>query len=77
MTIMLLHNSRVVHSSHFQAIFSSFLVFIFLPFFKNELQNESKNELKNDHFCLHFAFILSFHFCCYFKLSSDAYVQLL
>ena len=24
-------------------------------------------------FCLHFAFILSFHFCCCFKLSSDTY----
>jgi len=33
---------RVVHSNNFWAIFGSFSVFIFLPFFKNKLQNESK-----------------------------------
>ena len=38
--------NRVVHSSHFRAIFGSFSVFIFLPFFKNELENEIKNESK-------------------------------
>jgi hypothetical protein len=31
-------NKRVVHSSHFLAIFASFLLFIFLPFFENELK---------------------------------------
>ncbi|KAF8233985.1 hypothetical protein L208DRAFT_860432 [Tricholoma matsutake] len=40
---MELRMNRVVHSSHFRAIFGSFSVFIFLPFFKNELENEIKN----------------------------------
>jgi len=35
-------SNRVVHSSHFLAIFASFSVFIFLPFFKNQIQSESK-----------------------------------
>jgi len=34
--------NRVVHSSHFLAIFASFSVFIFLPFLKNQIQNKSK-----------------------------------
>ena len=37
-----LRENRVVHGSHFQAIFGSFSLFIFLSFFKNELQNESR-----------------------------------
>ena len=36
------HYTRVVHGSHFRAIFGSFSLFIFLSFFKNELQNESR-----------------------------------
>jgi hypothetical protein len=37
---------RVVHSSHFQAIFSSFLISFLISFFKNELENDIKNESK-------------------------------
>ena len=35
-------DTRVVHSSHFWAIFGSFSLFIFLSFFKNGVQNEMK-----------------------------------
>jgi hypothetical protein len=41
---------RVVHSSHFWAIFGSFLISFSISFFENEHQNEVKNESKNDHF---------------------------
>jgi hypothetical protein len=56
---------RVVHSSHFRAIFSSFLISFLISFFKNELENDIKNEskmdpswcfCKNDHFHSHFHF---------------------
>ena len=34
--------NRVVHSSHFRAIFGSFLISFLISFFKNGLQNEMK-----------------------------------
>jgi len=69
--------------AHFQ--FSFF--FHFSKWTSEWVENEPKNDhfckmehtppfCKDGHFCLHFAFILLFHFCCYFKLSSDAYVWL-
>jgi len=67
---------RVVHSGNFWAIFSSFSVFSFHPFFKKELQNEMRMNqkmvifqkiepypwfYKNSHFHFHFHF--SFSLC--------------
>jgi len=82
---------KVVHSSHFLAIFTSFSLFIFLPFFKNELKNEHENELKMDHtppilqkFSFSLSFCLHFHipFLSFFQtplqcliLSSDHHYQ--
>ena len=70
---------RVVHGSHFRAIFGSFSLFIFLPFFKNELKNETKMiifEKSNPSLAfakmIIFTFIFTLHFCCSFKPRSDA-----
>ena len=41
---------RVVHSSHFRAIFSSFLISFLISFSKNECQNEMRMNQKMDHF---------------------------
>jgi hypothetical protein len=43
-------NNRVVHGSHFRAIFGSFFISFLISFLKNEHQNEIENEHKNDHF---------------------------
>ena len=61
-------DNRVVHSSHFRLIFSSFSVFSFHSFLKNELQNETRMNrkiepyprfYKNGHFHFHFHFTFS------------------
>jgi hypothetical protein len=55
--------NRVVHSSHFQAIFGSFSISFLFSFFKNGVQNEMKMNWKmepfppfrkNGHFWFHF-----------------------
>jgi hypothetical protein len=77
--------NRVVHSSHFWAIFSPFLFSFLISFFKNGLQNEMKMSRKMIIFekwtpslafpkMIIFPFIFQSHFCSSFKLRSDAYL---
>ena len=59
--------NRVVHSSHFQAIFSTFFISFLISFFKNKPQNEMRMNIKMDHFWkikpfLHFCKNYHFHF---------------
>ena len=77
---------RVVHSSHFQAIFRSFSVSFFFHFSKMKLQNESKMNRKMIIFeksnpsltfakMVIFTFIFTSHFSRSFKLRSDTHQQ--
>src|SRR6202041_1799523 len=75
---------RVVHSSHFRAIFGSFSISFLFSFFKNGHQNETRMNRKMTIFeksnhtlasakMVIFTFIFMFHFRLSFKLRYDAH----